>query len=109
MVGATEQELSSKGIPYEVGKTWFHENARGRINGFGDGLLKLLFDPETQQVLGVHIVGEQAAELIHIGMTNMQHGGSLSHFIDAVYNFPTLSEAYKYAAYDGLGRLQKKS
>jgi NAD(P) transhydrogenase len=109
MVGATEQELSSKGIPYEVGKTWFHENARGRINGFGDGLLKLIFDPESLRVLGVHMVGEQAAELIHIGMTNMQHGGSLNHFIEAVYNFPTLSEAYKYAAYDGLGRLQRQS
>jgi len=108
MVGETEDSLQKSGTPFEVGKTWFHENARGRINGYGDGLLKLIFSPEDRKILGVHIVGEQAAELVHIGMTAMQHGATFDGFIDAVYNFPTLSEAYKYAAYDGLGRLLKR-
>jgi len=107
-VGATEGDMLSRGEDYEVGRAWFHENARGRINGSGAGMLKLVFDPLDKRLLGVHIVGEHAAELVHIGMTTMQHEGSIDAFIDAVYNYPTLSEAYKYAAYDGLGRLQRR-
>ncbi len=109
MVGATEDQLLKQGRPFEVGRSSFHDNARGRINGYGPGLLKLVFDPTDKRLLGVHLVGEQAAELVHIGMTAMHHQATIDTFIDAVYNFPTLSEAYKYAAYDGLGRLQKRS
>lgn len=109
MVGETEDELAGKGEPYEVGRAFFRDNARGRINGSAVGMLKIVFEPEEKQLLGVHIVGEQAAELVHIGMATMQHRGTIDAFIDAVYNYPTLSEAYKYAAYDGLGRLQRRS
>jgi NAD(P) transhydrogenase len=108
-VGVTEGEMVNKGEDYEVGRAWFNENARGRINGSGSGMIKLIFDPLDKRLLGVHIVGEHAAELVHIGMMTMHHDGTIDAFIDAVYNYPTLSEAYKYAAYDGLGRLQRRA
>jgi NAD(P) transhydrogenase len=109
MVGAREEDLRARGEDYEVGRAWFKENARGQISGTRTGLLKLLFRASDKTVLGVHVVGEHAAELVHVGMTVMQLGGTLDTFIDAVYNFPTLSEAYKYAAYDGLGRLAARA
>ena len=108
-VGVTEGDMVARGEDYEVGRAWFHENARGRINGSGNGMIKLVFDPLDKRLLGVHIVGEHAAELVHIGMMTMHHEGTIDAFIDAVYNYPTLSEAYKYAAYDGLGRLQRRA
>jgi NAD(P) transhydrogenase len=108
-VGVSEGDMVRENQDYEVGRAWFHENARGRINGSGSGMLKLVFDPMDKRLLGVHIVGEHAAELVHIGMMTMQHEGTIDSFIDAVFNYPTLSEAYKYAAYDGLGRLQRRA
>jgi NAD(P) transhydrogenase len=107
MVGETEQTCRDLGIEYVVGRARFSENVRGRINGNPSGLLKLIFRPADKQLLGVHIVGQQAAELVHIGLTVMQFGGTIDAFIDAVFNYPTLSEAYKYAAYDGLGALAR--
>lgn len=108
MVGVTEQECRDKGIAFEVGTAMYKDNARGQLTGQPHGLLKLVFDPDNKKLLGVHVVGERASELVHTGMTVMQFGGTIDSFIEAVYNFPTLSELYKYAAYDGLGRLQRR-
>jgi NAD(P) transhydrogenase len=108
MIGATEEELKTKGVPYEVGRARYEQNARGQIIGESDGTLKLLFDPVSKKLLGVHIIGDRATELIHIGQMVMTTGGTIDVFIDSVFNFPTLAELYKYAAYDGLGRLAKR-
>jgi NAD(P) transhydrogenase len=107
-VGMTEEECRNKGMAYEVGRTTYRNNARGQIIGDTKGMIKLVFDPESLKLLGVHIVGENASELLHIGMMVMQFGGTISAFIDSVFNFPTLSDAYKYAAYDGLGNVARK-
>jgi NAD(P) transhydrogenase len=105
MIGKTEQELQAENIPYEYGKSKYVELARGGIMGVDTGMLKLLFHPETHKVLGVHIIGESATELIHIGQTVMAFGGTVEYFRDTVFNYPTLAEAYKVAALDGLNRL----
>jgi NAD(P) transhydrogenase len=105
--GATEQSLIEKKIPYCAGRAMFELNARGQIIGDLSGMIKLLFSPTDQKLLGVHIMGEGASELIHLGLFVLSNGLSIDYFIQAVFNFPTLSEAYKYAAYDGLGNLQK--
>ena len=103
--GETEASCKEKGIEYEVGRARYANNARGLIAGDSTGLLKLIFRRSDRQLLGVHIIGESATELIHLGMMVLETGGSLDLFIDFVFNFPTLSETYKYAAYDGLGNL----
>jgi NAD(P) transhydrogenase len=105
MVGATEEELREKGVAYEAGRSRYENNARGQILGDPDGFLKLLFDPKSKLLLGAHLLGTGATELVHIPEMVMAKGGSLDDFIDAVFNFPTLSECFKYAAYDGLQRL----
>ena len=102
-VGMNEDDCHKKGVPFAVGRAFYRDNARGEIIGDLKGLIKLVFDPESLNLLGVHIVGESASEMLHIGMMVMQFGGTINAFIDCVFNFPTLSEAYKYAAYDGLG------
>src|SRR5436305_4098739 len=107
-VGLTEDDCHKKGIPCEVGRAFYRNSARGQIIGDTKGLLKLVFDPESLKLLGVHMVGDIAAELLHIGMMVMQVGGTINAFIDSVFNYPTLSDAYKYAAYDGLGSLNRK-
>jgi NAD(P) transhydrogenase len=109
MVGATEDQLRRQGVSYEVGRARFEHNARGHIIGEKDGLLKLLFEVPSRRILGVHIIGERATELVHIGQMAMAAGAAIDLFIDSVFNFPTLSEAYKYAAYDGLGNLARRS
>lgn len=106
--GATEEECLAKGIDYEVGRAYYRNNARGQIVGDTGGLLKLVFSPEDRTILGVHIVGESAAELVHVGLMVKQLNGTIDQFIDAVFNYPTLGEMYKYAAYDGLGRLARR-
>ena len=106
--GLTEEECRTKSLQHEVGRAYFRNNARGQIIGDTKGLIKLVFDPESLKLLGVHIVGENASELLHIGMMVMQFGGTINAFIDSVFNFPTLSDAYKYAAYDGLGNVARK-
>jgi NAD(P) transhydrogenase len=105
--GATEEMLKEKKIPYCVGRAMFELNARGQIIGDLSGMIKLLFSPSDQKLLGVHIIGEGASELVHIGLFVLSQGLTIDYFIQSVFNFPTLSEAYKYAAYDGLGNLQK--
>jgi NAD(P) transhydrogenase len=107
-IGETEESCKEKKLAYEVGKARFANNARGQIMGDEAGLVKLVFDPSKLKVLGVHIIGERASELIHIGQMVMEFDGTIDAFIQTVFNYPTLSEAYKYAAYDGLGRVSKK-
>lgn len=132
MAGMTEEEVKNMGIDYEVGRSFFSQNARGQIIGELDGMIKLIFSASNQlipvdkrvpgakdlqgdqqllvqqQLLGVHIIGEMAAELIQIGLSCMYYHGTIDYFIQSVFNFPTLSEAFKYAAYDGMGRLSSR-
>jgi NAD(P) transhydrogenase len=105
MVGKTEEELTEASVPYEVGKARYKEIARGQIVGDVTGLLKLLFHSETRELLGVHIIGEGASELIHIGQAVLAFGGKIDYFVNTVFNYPTLAECYKVAAFDGVNRL----
>lgn len=105
MVGATEKELKEKGIPYESGVARFRELARGQILGLTDGLLKMLFAIDDHRLLGVHIVGEGATELIHVGQAVLTLGGTLEYFVDSAFNYPTLAEAYKVAALNAWNKL----
>src|SRR6266446_2570219 len=105
MVGKNEEELTETATPYEIGKARYKEIARGQILGDVTGLLKLIFHGETRQLLGVHIIGEGASELIHIGQAVLSFGGTIDYFIDTVFNYPTLAECYKVAAFDGINRL----
>jgi NAD(P) transhydrogenase len=105
MVGPTEQDLAAGHVPYEVGLAHFDELPRGRLLGGASGLLKLLFDRRDQRLLGVHIVGEGATELIHVGQTALALGGTIDTFADAVFGTPTFAEAYRAAARNGLDRL----
>jgi NAD(P) transhydrogenase len=107
MAGETEETCREKGRPYCVGRAYYADNARGQISGDLWGEIKLVFAPEDQQLLGIHVLGENASELIHIGMACMALEGTLDYFIQAVFNYPTLAEAYKYAAYDGLQNLAR--
>ncbi|HWS73286.1 MAG TPA: FAD-dependent oxidoreductase, partial [Thermoanaerobaculia bacterium] len=107
-IGMTEEECRKKAIDFAVGRAFYRQNARGQIIGDPKGLIKLVFDRDSLRLLGVHIVGENASELLHVGMMVMQFGGTITAFIDSVFNFPTLGEAYKYAAYDGLGNVARK-
>jgi NAD(P) transhydrogenase len=108
-VGLTEDDCRKNGREFEVGRAYYRNNARGQIIGDDKGLIKLVFDPESLALLGVHIIGENASELLHVGMMVMQLGGTINAFIDSVFNFPSLSEAYKYAAYDGLGNVARRA
>lgn len=103
-VGRSEEDLTDAGVPYEVGKAHYREIARGQITGDNTGLLKLIFHLETRELLGVHIIGEGATELIHIGQAVMSHRGKIDYFINTVFNYPTLAECYKTAAFDGINR-----
>ena len=104
-VGETEESCEIRKIGHVVGRAKYVNNARGQIIGESTGLLKLIFRPDNRQLLGVQIFGEGATELIHLGMAVLESGGAIDTFIELVFNFPTLSELYKYAAYDGLGNL----
>ena len=92
-------------LAYEIGKARYKEIARGQILGDVTGLLKLIFHSETRQLLGVHIIGEGASELIHIGQAVLSFDGKIDYFIETVFNYPTLAECYKVAAFDGINRL----
>ena len=104
MAGDTEESLQKQGIPYVVGRAAYSDNARGQIIGDESGFLKLLFHCDDMRLLGVHVIGEQATELIHIGLTALLLRQTSDIFISTCYNYPTLSELYKYATYDALGR-----
>ena len=103
--GETEDSCKEKKIEYEVGRAHYENNARGHIAGDTAGLLKIVFSPDDKKLLGVSIIGESATELIHIGMMVLDNALTINEFIEQVFNYPTLSEMYKYAAYDGLGNL----
>jgi NAD(P) transhydrogenase len=105
MVGATEEELTRSKTPYESGLARYSELAKGQMLGDDQGLLKILFDPETLKLLGVHIIGERAAEIVHIGQAVLTMGATIEYVRDTVFNYPTLAEAYKVAALDGLNKL----
>jgi NAD(P) transhydrogenase len=104
-VGETEESCREKEINYEVGRAKYADNASGQIIGDVSGILKVIFRRDSKQLLGVQILGESATELIHLGMSVLEAGGTIDTFIGLVFNYPTLSEMYKYAAYDGLGNL----
>ncbi len=105
IVGRCEEELTEAGIPYEVGKAAYNEISRGQILGDSIGMLKLLFHLDTRELLGIAILGEGASELIHIGQAVLKLGGTIDYFVDTVFNYPTLAECYKTAAFDGINRL----
>ena len=107
MVGVTEDECMAKQTPYVIGRGYFKNNPRGQIIGDMSGMVKLIFSPHNKMLLGVHIIGEQASELIHIGAHVMMAGGTINSFIQAIYNYPTLASLYKNAAIDGMLNLAK--
>ncbi|HTC40435.1 MAG TPA: Si-specific NAD(P)(+) transhydrogenase [Candidatus Acidoferrales bacterium] len=104
-IGKTEEQLTEDDVPYEVGVAYYREIARGQITGHTEGRLKLLFHRETLELLGVHIFGEDAAELLHIGQAVLLLKGKITYFIQTVFNYPTLAECYKAAAFNGMNRL----
>jgi NAD(P) transhydrogenase len=106
-VGETERSCREKGIACCVGRARYEGNSRGQIVGDVSGLLKLVFSSDDRRLLGVHAVGEMASELVHVGQACLHFAGTIDYFIEAVFNYPTLAEAYKYAAYDGLGNLER--
>jgi NAD(P) transhydrogenase len=105
MVGQTEEKLTAAKVPYEVGMAKYKELAKSMMLGDESGMLKLLFDRNTRKLLGVHAIGQRATEIIHIGQAVLAYGGSIEYFRDTVFNYPTLAEAYKVAALDGLNKL----
>jgi NAD(P) transhydrogenase len=104
-VGATEEDLTNRSVPYEIGKAAYREVPRGQIIGDISGILKLVFHRETRELLGVHIVGDGAVELVHIGQAILSMKGTIDFFVNTVFNYPTLAECYKNAALDGINRL----
>jgi NAD(P) transhydrogenase len=107
-VGLTEQQVADAGVDYEIGIAEFARNSRAIISGTTEGFIKLVFLRADRRLLGVHILGQDATELVHQGQAVIDHDGTIDAFIEAVYNVPTLSETYKYAAYDGLQRLARR-
>jgi len=105
MIGQTEEELTAATIPYETGVARYEELAKAEMLGDRTGMLKLLFHPETLKLLGIHAIGQRATEIIHIGQAVLAFGGTVEYFRDAVFNYPTLAEAYKVAALNGLNKL----
>ncbi len=106
-VGKTEEQLTEEDVPYEVGVAYYREIARGQIRGDTTGRLKLIFHRETKEVLGVHIIGEGASEILHIGQAVLILKGTIDYFVNTVFNYPTLAECYKAAAFNGLNKLTR--
>jgi NAD(P) transhydrogenase len=107
MIGMTEEQVREKKIPYEIGIARFRETSRGHIMGLSSGFMKMIFSLETRRLLGVHIVGEGATELVHIGQAVLNLEGTLDYFIENTFNYPTLAEAYKIAALDAFNRMPR--
>jgi len=106
-VGLSEDDCKAKSLPHLVGRAYYETSARGQIIGDLSGMLKLVFARDDKKLLGAHHIGEMASELVHIGAHVMAAGGTIDAFINAVYNYPTLADSYKYAAYDGLGNWER--
>ncbi len=106
-IGKTEEQLTAEDVPYEVGVAFYRETARGQIRGDTTGRLKIIFHRETREILGVHIIGEGASELLHIGQAVLILKGSVDYFVETVFNYPTLAECYKQAAFNGINKLMR--
>jgi NAD(P) transhydrogenase len=106
-IGKTEEQLTDEDVPYEVGVAFYRDTARGQIRGDITGRLKLIFHRETREILGVHIIGEGASELLHIGQAVLIYKGTVDYFVETVFNYPTLAECYKLAAFNGVNRLKR--
>jgi NAD(P) transhydrogenase len=106
-VGHSEEGAKEKGLDFVVGRAFYRDNARGKIVGDKDGVIKLVVERGTKKVLGVHCIGERASELVHVGQAVMLLGGTIDAFIDMVFNYPTLGEMFKYAAYDAMGAMAR--
>lgn len=106
MVGATEDTLTERSVPYETGIAYYRETARGQLLGDETGMLKLLIHQQTEAILGVHIIGTSATELVHIGQAVMRLKGTAEYFIETVFNYPTLAECYKVAAFNGRNKIR---
>jgi NAD(P) transhydrogenase len=106
-VGKTEEQLTEEDVPYETGVAYYREIARGQIRGDTTGRLKLIFHRETREILGVHIIGEGATEILHIGQAVLVLKGTIDYFVNTVFNYPTLAECYKAAAFNGLNKLSR--
>jgi NAD(P) transhydrogenase len=105
-VGKTEEELTEAAVPYVIGVAWWRELAKAMMMREEDGLLKILVSPEDRRLLGVHVIGSQATDLVHIGQALMDREGALDFLVSAVFNYPTLAEAYKVAGLDALNRMR---
>jgi NAD(P) transhydrogenase len=108
MVGKSEEQLTKENIPYEVGLARYSEIARGQLISDPAGFLKLMFHPQSRRLLGVHAIGTGATEIIHIGQAVMSAGMPIDYFVETVFNYPTLAECYKVAAFDGLNRVRER-
>ena len=108
-IGFSEEEATQKGLDFVVGRAFYRDNARGKIVGDKDGVIKLVVDKKTRKLLGCHCIGERSSELVHIGQAVMLLGGTIDAFIEMVFNYPTLSEMFKYAAYDALDAIARSS
>src|SRR5215831_2031344 len=106
-IGKTEEQLTEDDVPYEVGVAYYRDTARGQIRGDTTGRLKLIFHRETRELLGVHIIGEGASELVHIGQAVLVLKGTVNYFVETVFNYPTLAECYKTAAFNGVNKLMR--
>ena len=106
IIGLSEQQCKEQDRQYEIGIGYYKDTARGQILGDTFGLLKMIFDPNDRKILGVHIIGAESTELIHIGQAVMLHEGRLDYFLDSVFNYPTLAEVYKIAALNGFNKLK---
>ncbi|HKE28334.1 MAG TPA: Si-specific NAD(P)(+) transhydrogenase [Bryobacteraceae bacterium] len=106
-IGKTEEQLTDEDVPYEVGVSYYRETARGQIRGDTTGRLKVIFHRESRELLGVHIIGEGASELLHIGQAVLILKGTVDYFVDTVFNYPTLAECYKQAAFNGINKLMR--
>src|SRR6476661_7872529 len=106
-IGKTEEQLTDEDVPYEVGLAYYREIARGQIRGDTTGRLKIIFHRESKELLGIHIIGEGASELLHIGQAVLILKGTVEYFVDTVFNYPTLAECYKAAAFNGLNKLAR--
>jgi NAD(P) transhydrogenase len=106
-IGKTEGQLTEEDAPYEVGVAFYREIARGQIRGDTTGRLKVIFHRETKELLGIHVIGEGASELLHIGQAVLILKGGIDYFVDTVFNYPTLAECYKVAAFNGLNKLMR--
>jgi NAD(P) transhydrogenase len=108
IAGQTEEALKNAGADYVVGRAYYSQNARGRIVGDSEGMLKLIFRPDDMRLMGVSVIGESATELVHVGLMALMTEATSEVFIETCFNYPTLGQLYKYATYDAMGEVQRR-